>query len=500
MHIDHRRRPSTEHLLPDTSESVEMQDISSPQHVSDGKPGGRNHAHDVVVELPGSDHPDGVTNLRSDTPETLERHDDNITYRVYKVRFFGLAQLVLLNIVVSWDWLTFSAVSTTSAQYFGVSESTINWLSTGFLFAFVAVSPLVMYTLNKGGPKAAIVTASVLVLVGNWIRYAGSRATDGHFGVVMFGQIIIGFAQPFVLSAPTRYSNLWFSDNGRVSATAVASLANPLGAALGQLVGPFWATDTSSIPSMVLYTSIISTVASLPSFFIPAAPKTPPSAMAVDERLNLREALHELPRSASFYLILLPFSIYVGLFNAVSSLINQIFEPYGFSEDNAGIAGALLIVVGLVASAIVSPYVDNTKRYLPVIKTNVPLIAVCYLALIWMPQTRTLPGPYIICSLLGATSFSLLPCALEYLVIITHPVSPEISSTICWSMSQLFGAIFIIIMDALKGGLSGEPDGNMKRALIFQAAVAWVVVPLPLALGFWRFQHKGLQRLASAEG
>jgi FLVCR family MFS transporter 7 len=494
MHIDDGCRPSTEHLLPDRCGSVEMPIISPPQQSSDGK------AHDVVTELPASDHQDDLTGLRSVTPEDVERHDVETTYRVYKVRFFGLAQLVLLNIVVSWDWLTFSAVSTTSAQYFRVSESAINWLSTGFLFAFVAVSPLVIYTLNKGGPKAAIVTASVLVLVGNWIRYAGARATDGHFGVVMFGQIIIGFAQPFVLSAPTRYSNLWFSDNGRVSATAVASLANPLGAALGQLIGPFWATDASSIPSMVLYTSIISTVASLPSFFIPAAPKTPPSAMAVDEKLNLREALHELPRNASFYLILLPFSVYVGQFNAVSSLINQIFEPYGFSEDEAGIAGALLIVVGLVSSAIVSPYVDRTKRYLPVIKVIVPLIAVCYLALIWMPQTRSLPGPYVICSLLGATSFSLLPCALEYLVIITHPVSPEISSTICWSAGQLLGAVFIIIMDALKGGTPGEPDGSMKRALIFQAVIAWVVVPLPLALGYWRFQHVGLRRLASAEG
>jgi FLVCR family MFS transporter 7 len=499
MHIDDGRRPSTEHLLPGRSGSVEMPIISPPQQSSNGKDGNGN-ARENITELPTSDHRDSLTGLRSDTPGDVERHDVDTTYRVYKVRFFGLAQLVLLNIVVSWDWLTFSAVSTTSAQYFRVSESAINWLSTGFLFAFVAVSPLVIYTLNKGGPKAAIVTASVLVLVGNWIRYAGARATDGHFGVVMFGQIIIGFAQPFVLSAPTRYSNLWFSDNGRVSATAVASLANPLGAALGQLIGPFWATDAASIPSMVLYTSIISTVASLPSFFIPAAPKTPPSAMAVDEKLNLREALHKLPRNASFYLILLPFSVYVGQFNAVSSLINQIFEPYGFIEDEAGIAGALLIVVGLISSAIVSPYVDKTKRYLPVIKIIVPLIAVCYLALIWMPQTRSLPGPYVICSLLGATSFSLLPCALEYLVIITHPVSPEISSTICWSAGQLLGAVFIVVMDALKGGTSGEPDGSMKRALIFQAVIAWVVVPLPLALGYWRFQHVGLRRLTSAEG
>ncbi len=75
-------------------------------------------------------------------------------------------------------------------------------------------------------------TASVLILVGNWVRYAGARAEGGHFGVVMLGQIIIGFAQPFVLTAPTRYSDQWFTSEGRISATALASLANPFGGAV----------------------------------------------------------------------------------------------------------------------------------------------------------------------------------------------------------------------------------------------------------------------------
>lgn len=114
-----------------------------------------------------------------------------------------------------------------------------------------------MYTLNKGGPKPAITATSVLILVGNWIRYASTKAHGGIFGLAMFGQILIGFAQPFCLSAPTRYSDLWFSDRGRTSATALATLANPFGAALGQLVDSFWASTASEVPDMVLYISII---------------------------------------------------------------------------------------------------------------------------------------------------------------------------------------------------------------------------------------------------
>ena len=180
-------------------------------------------------------------------------------YRVYKRRFLGLAQLILLNIVVSWSWLTYAPVSTTASEFFSVSVSTVNWLSTAFLFAFCVATPVTVCTLNRHGPKSAITTAGVLICVGDWIRYAGTRAgSEGSkFGVVMFGQILMGFGQPFVLTAPTQYSNVWFTEKGRVAATAVASLANPLGGALGQLIDPFWCTKPSDVPNMTLWVAVI---------------------------------------------------------------------------------------------------------------------------------------------------------------------------------------------------------------------------------------------------
>jgi len=108
------------------------------------------------------------------------------------------------------------------------------------------------------GPKLSIVTAAALLLVGNWVRYAGCHSSEGgRFGVVMFGQILVGLAQPFVLAAPARYSDLWFTSRGRVAATALTSLANPFGAALGQLIVPFWVNEPGDVSRMVLYVSII---------------------------------------------------------------------------------------------------------------------------------------------------------------------------------------------------------------------------------------------------
>ncbi|KAK5087040.1 hypothetical protein LTR05_004211 [Lithohypha guttulata] len=247
----------------------------------------------------------------------------------------------------------------------------------------------------------------------------------------MFGQLLIGFAQPFVLAAPTTYSDLWFSPAGRTTATAVASLANPFGAALGQLISPFWVSDPSDIPYSILWVSIIATVATIPSFFIPRKPPSPPAPNSgpiatLDQTStnSIKEDLRVLLTSLEFYLIFIPFAVYVGFFNAFSSLLNQILEPYGFSEDDAGIAGAVLIVVGLVTAAITSPLNDKYKFYIWFVKISVPLIALSYLIFIFAPPTRSIPYVYVVCALLGSASFGLVPVVLEFLVEILHPLSP----------------------------------------------------------------------------
>lgn len=117
--------------------------------------------------------------------------------------------------------------------------------------------PITIIVLHRS-LKMAFLIAAGLILIGNWIRYAGSTSKDGgNFAYAMAGEIVIGFAQPFILAAPTRYSDLWFTNRGRVAATAVMSLANPLGAALGQLIIPFWVSKPSDISNMVLRVSIM---------------------------------------------------------------------------------------------------------------------------------------------------------------------------------------------------------------------------------------------------
>ncbi|KAI4101624.1 MAG: hypothetical protein L6R37_004857 [Teloschistes peruensis] len=384
-------------------------------------------------------------------------------YRVYKRRWFGLLQLVLMNIIVSWDWLSFSPVANTAATHFRTHPTAINWLSTSFLFAFVLASPATILALHRGGPRLALITSSLLILTGNWIRYAGTRASPPNLPCTMFGQILIGLAQPFVLSAPTHYSSLWFSPRGRVSATALASLANPFGGALGQLINPFLAAKPTDIPPMTLYIALISSFATIPSLFIPARPPTPPSFSSTHPPPPLKQTLHLLATNKNYLLLTTAFAIYVGLFNALSSLLTSILTPHAYTETQSGIAGALLILVGLATAAITSPLVDRSKKYLLFIRTLVPVIAAAYVAFIFAPGTHNVVAPYTICALLGAASFALVPVALEWGVEVTWPAGPEAGSTVLWAGGQLLGGVFIVACDALRGpGREGEGGGGGK--------------------------------------
>lgn len=56
--------------------------------------------------------------------------------------------------------------------------------------------------------------------------------------LLLTNEFCLGFGQPFVLSAPAYYSDIWFSSKGRITANALISLSNPLGAAVIALKCP----------------------------------------------------------------------------------------------------------------------------------------------------------------------------------------------------------------------------------------------------------------------
>ncbi|KAF5266575.1 hypothetical protein AU210_012604 [Fusarium oxysporum f. sp. radicis-cucumerinum] len=430
-----------------------------------------------------------------DSTSSVRRGSIEQPYRTYKIRWFGLVVLTLLNVMVSWSWLTFSPVTSSTAKFYGVDETMVNWLSSIFVFANFAMT-FVTIKLLDWGLRPTLISGSALLLIGNWVRYAGSYSSDGNkVSVVAVAQALLGMSQSLVLSAPTRFSETWFTSKGRVTATAVMSLANPTGAAIGSIVVPLWTNEPSDISSVVLYVAIISSAVAIPGCFIPAAPPTSPSAIHHIERPKVLPSLRILVQSLECYLIIIPFWVYTGLFVATTSLINQIVTPYGFSDTEAGIGGGLLIVLGLVFSAVTAPIIDRTKKFILVIKCGVVIGGLCYLAFVWVPGAKEIGALYAVLCLIGISSLSIVPVVLEVLTEFSYPAGAEITSTTAWAGGQLLGGCFIILGNGMKAAESAEPPRNMKDFTIFQAVLAMAMIPLPLLLGmFGRSDKVALKR------
>ena len=66
------------------------------------------------TEYREEEHVGGTSSPSRSTVENVPSDGEPVVYKVYKIRWFGLMQLVLLNIVVSWD-VSDSTSSTTRA-------------------------------------------------------------------------------------------------------------------------------------------------------------------------------------------------------------------------------------------------------------------------------------------------------------------------------------------------------------------------------------------------
>ncbi len=410
-------------------------------------------------------------------------------YQTYRRRWLGVLTISLINVTTSWGWITFAANSQQTAEYFGLaSEVPVNWLSNAILLTYVVFAPVSAWVLKRYGVRMSLTIACIALMVGVWVRVIGARADGGNFRTVVFGQLLIGVAQPFGLNAPAYYSDLWFTSESRVAVTAIGSLSNPLGAALGQLINPLFVTSGADIPSMLLYVAIMLTALAAPSLFTPAQPPTPPCPSAQDSKLSWRDSGRQLRQNLDFQVLLCLFAVYVGFFNGFTTLLNQFLQPYGFSSTQSGIAGGILIIAGLISAAIICPIIDRTKTYLLAVIAQVPLIAACYVALVFAPESEpNVAIVFVMCGLLGMSSFPLVSVALELVVERTHPMSPALSSSIFWAAAQLWGVIVIVVMGALKNEPSdGNPPGNAKRALVFEAVLAVAVAPIAWILVYRR--------------
>jgi cyanate permease len=148
----------------------------------------------------------------------------------------------------------------------------------------------------------------------------------------------------------------------------------------------------------------------------------------------------------SFWLCLAAFFIGLGIFNGVTTWVEGIIRPRGFTPTDAGTLGALMLVGGVLGAVIIPPFSDRQHKRKPYILLGlllaIPgLIGLTYATSNWMIFVSSFA--------MGFFLVSTSPIMMQYAAEITRP-TPEGTSN---GLMQLFGqasVAFVYIMEALR--------------------------------------------------
>jgi cyanate permease len=392
-------------------------------------------------------------------------------YRVYGYRWVMLLVFMAIVALNQLLWITFAPITGNATIFYNVTDLDIGLLSMVFMIVYIVVSIPASWVIDTYGIRTAVGIGAALT--GGFGLLRGLFAPS--YALVFAAQIGIAVGQPFILNAVTTVAARWFPARERATAAGLGSLAMYLGIFAGLTLTPYLTVHSGIADTLVVYG--IAGLAAAILFFALARerPPSPPCPPGQDERSLVLDGMKQIFRIGNFLVLLLVFFIGLGIFNAVTTWIEDILRPRGFSILEAGNVGGLMIIGGIAGALIVPSLSDHFRKRVPflilaVLGAVLGLIGVTYAA----QYGLLLLSAFIF----GFFLLSAGPLGFQYAAEITHPIPEGTSNGLLLLMGQISGIIFIFGMDGLK---SGE-TGSMTLPLVILIAGLAVCVVLCLRL------------------
>ena len=385
--------------------------------------------------------------------------------RVYPYRWVVLGAFGFLNLTIQILWITYAPITNDAAKYYGVSELAIGMLAMSFMIAFVPLSMPASWAIDVLGFRRAVNVGAALVLVCGPLRGLAGKS----YPLALAATIGLAIAQPFLLNAWTKVPAQWFAISERATAVGVITLCSLIGTALGMVATPML-TATHTIAWVQSVYGGIAAVSSI-VFFVLARenPPTPACAPGEEVRALMRDGLKHALRIKAFWLYLAVAFIGMGIFNGVSTWIEAIVHPRGFTSEQAGVLGAAMLVGGLFGAVVIPQLSDKQrKRQRYLLLGN----ALAIPGLAGLAFAKSFAALVVSSAGLGFFLVSTLPVGMQYAAEITRP-TPEGTSA---GLIQLFGqgaVVFVYLMGAMR-----TSSGAFTPSLVLAMALMLVAVAL----------------------
>lgn len=393
---------------------------------------------------------------------------DNDPVKVYPARWIVLACYAVMAAMTQVLWLSFAPITGPAAAYFGRSDLMVGLLSMVFMIVYIFAAIPAAWAIDTWGFKAAAGLGAVLSAVFALVR--GLFASN--YTVVLIAQAGIALGQPFVIGAITKVAARWFPAGERATASALGTLALYVGPLAAMLLSPWLFLRAGMAGMLLVYGAAMAASAIL---FLAVARERPPTPAGPDERALMFDGLKMMLRRRDFLFLLAIFFIGLGLFNSVSTWVEDIVRPRGFSISQAGVLGAMMLAGGIAGAVIISIASDSVRRRKPFVVLALAGLLPGLLGMTWATAPWLL---YLSGFVLGFFLLSAGPIAFQYGAEVAYPAPEGTSNSLLILMGQFSGILFIVGMDAMKD----PATGSMTRALLLLAALIVVALGLALAL------------------
>jgi len=213
-----------------------------------------------------------------------------------------------------------------------------------------------------------------------------------------------------------------------------------------------------SIPKIqLLFGGIAAFSALIFLIFAREKPLTPPCPSGQEVRALMLDGLKHALRVRDFWFYLCVCFIGMGIYNGVTTWVETIIRPRGFTPTDAGTLGALLLVGGVLGAVVIPPFSDRQHKRQKFILLGfvlaIPgLVGLAFAETAWLLFASAFA--------MGFFLVSASPIGMQYAAEVTNPTPEGTSNGLIQLFSQA-SVVFVYIMEALK-----TPDGAFTPALL----------------------------------
>ncbi len=379
-----------------------------------------------------------------------------------KKRWFMLIILILVTIMVEIQWLTHAPIARVAEKFYENQLGIYSWLTIDslamvYMLVFIIICLPASYIIDTYGIQKGIGIGAVLLIIGAIIK--------GFYGynllMVCLGQLFLATAQPFIINAVTAFSARWFPQKERAMAVGFTALAQYLGIVMVMLITPMLVVSSpthanygSGVDTM-LYLYMIPSVLSgiFVLFFLKEKPKNIPFNRKT-VRLDFKKGIsHMLQLKDAMFTILL-FTIGLGIFNAISTLVDAITADLNI-QDSDGLIGGIMLIGGIIGAIILPILSDKYQKRKPFLVFCMLGVVPAVIGLAFASEISEIinlstSGTYnlalVSSFLLGFCIMSAGPIGFQYTAEITSPTPESTSQGILLLVGQISGIALVTLM------------------------------------------------------